>query len=133
MAAIAMRFGGIDVLVNVAGGFRWEKLEDGDVETWDQLYAMNLRTAVVSCKAALPALLERGRGRIVNIGAGAAAQGRGGHGRVRRFEGRRAAADREPGRRSEGPRHHGQRDPARARSTRPATGSTCRTPTSRAG
>lgn len=72
MAAIAMRFGGIDVLANVAGGFRWEKFEDGDVETWDQLYAMNLRTAVVSCRAALPALLERGAGRIVNIGAGAA-------------------------------------------------------------
>ena len=48
MAAIAMRFGGIDVLVNVAGGFRWEKLEDGSVDTWDQLYSMNLRTAVVS-------------------------------------------------------------------------------------
>jgi NAD(P)-dependent dehydrogenase (short-subunit alcohol dehydrogenase family) len=74
MAAISMRFGGIDVLVNVAGGFRWEKLEDGDVETWDQLYAMNLRTAVLSCKAALPALLERPTGRIVNIGAGAAAK-----------------------------------------------------------
>jgi NAD(P)-dependent dehydrogenase (short-subunit alcohol dehydrogenase family) len=72
MAAIAMRFDGIDVLVNVAGGFRWEKLEDGDVETWDQLYAMNLRTAVVSSKCALPALLERGSGRIINIGAGAA-------------------------------------------------------------
>jgi NAD(P)-dependent dehydrogenase (short-subunit alcohol dehydrogenase family) len=74
MAAISMRFGGIDVLVNVAGGFRSEKVEDGEVETWDQLYAMNLRTAVVSCKAALPALLERPTGRIVNIGAGAAAK-----------------------------------------------------------
>src|SRR6478736_7908659 len=50
MAAIAMRFGGIDVLVNVAGGFRWEKIEDGEIETWDSLYAMNLRSAVVSCK-----------------------------------------------------------------------------------
>jgi NAD(P)-dependent dehydrogenase (short-subunit alcohol dehydrogenase family) len=72
MAAIAMRFGGIDVLVNVAGGFRWEKLEDGSVDTWDQLYSMNLRTAVVSAKCALPAMLERGAGRIINIGAGAA-------------------------------------------------------------
>jgi len=72
MAATAMRCGGIDVLVNVAGGFRWERLDEGDPETWDQLYAMNLRTAVVSCKAALPALLERGGGSIVNIGAGAA-------------------------------------------------------------
>jgi len=73
MAATAMRFGGIDVLVNIAGGFRWEKLEDGEPETWDQLYAMNLRTAVVCCKAVLPAMLERGGGRIINIGAGAAA------------------------------------------------------------
>jgi NAD(P)-dependent dehydrogenase (short-subunit alcohol dehydrogenase family) len=73
MAATAMRFGGIDVLVNIAGGFRWEKLEDGDAETWDQLYSMNLRTAVVCCKAALPAMLERGLGSIINIGAGAAA------------------------------------------------------------
>jgi NAD(P)-dependent dehydrogenase (short-subunit alcohol dehydrogenase family) len=73
MAATAMRFAGVDVLVNIAGGFRWEKLEDGEPETWDQLYAMNLRTAVVCCKAALPALLERGGGRIINIGAGAAA------------------------------------------------------------
>jgi NAD(P)-dependent dehydrogenase (short-subunit alcohol dehydrogenase family) len=73
IAATAMRFGGIDVLVNVAGGFQWQTLADGDVETWDQLYRMNLRTAVVCCKVALPALLERGQGRIVNIGAGAAA------------------------------------------------------------
>lgn len=73
MAATSMRFGGIDVLVNIAGGFQWEKLEAGDPETWDQLYAMNLRTAVVCCKTALPAMLERGKGRIVNIGAGAAA------------------------------------------------------------
>jgi NAD(P)-dependent dehydrogenase (short-subunit alcohol dehydrogenase family) len=73
MLAAAMRFGGIDVLVNVAGGFQWQTLADGSVETWDQLYRMNLRTAVVSCKVALPALIERGPGRIVNIGAGAAA------------------------------------------------------------
>ena len=74
MAATAMRFGGIDVLVNVAGGFRWEKVEGGSLDTWDSLYAMNLRSAVVSCKCALPALLERGGGRIINIGAGAAAK-----------------------------------------------------------
>jgi NAD(P)-dependent dehydrogenase (short-subunit alcohol dehydrogenase family) len=72
MAAIAMRFGGIDVLVNIAGGFRWEKIGSGDIATWDSLYSMNLRSAVVSSKSALPALLERGRGRIINIGAGAA-------------------------------------------------------------
>ncbi|HVN43016.1 MAG TPA: SDR family NAD(P)-dependent oxidoreductase [Steroidobacteraceae bacterium] len=79
IAAVAMRWGGIDVLVNVAGGFRYERLAEGEVDTWDQLYRMNLRTAVVSCRAALPALLERGGGHIVNVGAGAAA-GRAGAG-----------------------------------------------------
>jgi NAD(P)-dependent dehydrogenase (short-subunit alcohol dehydrogenase family) len=73
MLAAALRFGGIDVLVNVAGGFQWQTLADGSVDTWDQLYRMNLRTAVVACKVALPALIERGQGRIVNVGAGAAA------------------------------------------------------------
>lgn len=80
MAAAATRFGGIDVLVNIAGGFRWERLEDGGPETWDQLYTMNLRTAVVSCKAVLAAMLERGAGRIINIGAGAAARATAGMG-----------------------------------------------------
>lgn len=73
MLAAALRFGGIDVLVNVAGGFQWQTLGAGSVDIWDQLYRMNLRTAVVSCKVALPALIERGHGRIINIGAGAAA------------------------------------------------------------
>jgi NAD(P)-dependent dehydrogenase (short-subunit alcohol dehydrogenase family) len=72
MAAIAMRCGGVDVLVNVAGGFQWETLEEGSIDTWDQMYAMNLRTAVVSSKCVLPAMLERGAGSIINIGAGAA-------------------------------------------------------------
>jgi NAD(P)-dependent dehydrogenase (short-subunit alcohol dehydrogenase family) len=66
--------GGLDALVNVAGAFRWETLEGGDVATWDMLYAANVKTAVCACKAALPHLaLSRG-GRIVNIGAGAAAK-----------------------------------------------------------
>jgi NAD(P)-dependent dehydrogenase (short-subunit alcohol dehydrogenase family) len=68
----AARLGGIDALVNVAGGFRWETVADGMVETWDFLYAINVKTAVCACKAALPHLVGR-QGRIVNVGAGAAA------------------------------------------------------------
>src|SRR5207302_9290148 len=37
------------------------------------MFSTNLKTAVVASKAALPYLLKSGRGRIVNIGAGAAA------------------------------------------------------------
>jgi NAD(P)-dependent dehydrogenase (short-subunit alcohol dehydrogenase family) len=65
--------GRIDVVVNVAGGFRWEKLESGGIEAWDLMYSMNLKTAVITCKAALPHLLASAPGsRIINVGAGVA-------------------------------------------------------------
>ncbi len=71
---IAHRCGRLNALVNVAGTFRWEKVETGDVQTWDLLYNVNLRTAVNASRAALPHLLEQNSSRIVNIGAGAAAK-----------------------------------------------------------
>jgi len=73
MDTVATRFGGIDVLVNVAGGFRWETIADAKLETWDLLYSLNLKTAVCACRAALPHLLG-GHGHIINVGAGAAAK-----------------------------------------------------------
>jgi len=67
---------GVDGLVNVAGGFEWETVESGSIETWDRLYAMNLRTAVISSQAALPHLLAaKGGARIVNVGALASVKG----------------------------------------------------------
>src|ERR1700759_1700094 len=70
----AEHMGGLYAIVNIAGGFRWEKLADGSVDTWDFLYNINLKTAVCPCKAALPHLVKNKTGRIVNIGAGAAAK-----------------------------------------------------------
>lgn len=70
MAQIAQRWQRIDGLVNVAGGFAWETLADGSLDTWDRLYAMNLRSAVAASQAVLPHL--RAGGRIVNIAALAA-------------------------------------------------------------
>ncbi|MGO0684274.1 SDR family NAD(P)-dependent oxidoreductase [Pseudomonas fulva] len=66
---VAVQWGGIDGLVNVAGGFAWETLEGGSLATWDRLYQMNVRTAVVSAQVALAYLLRASAGRIVNIGA----------------------------------------------------------------
>jgi NAD(P)-dependent dehydrogenase (short-subunit alcohol dehydrogenase family) len=74
IAQVVQHFGRLDALVNVAGGFRWEKIESGSIDTWDLLYQMNLRTAVGASQAALPHLLAGGDGRIVNVGAGAAAK-----------------------------------------------------------
>lgn len=80
METVRGTLGGIDVLVNVAGGFRWQTVEQGDVEGWDAMYAINLKTALVACKAALPQLLRSRAGRIVNVGAGAALRAAGGMG-----------------------------------------------------
>lgn len=66
-AAIAL--GGVEGLVNVAGGFTWEPVETGSAATWDAMYAMNVRTAAISCRAALAHLSA---GAIVNVGAAAA-------------------------------------------------------------
>ena len=70
----ATEWGGLDGVVNVAGGFRWETVADGSPETWDLLFAMNVKTALHACRAALPWLKARGGGRIVNIGSGAASR-----------------------------------------------------------
>jgi NAD(P)-dependent dehydrogenase (short-subunit alcohol dehydrogenase family) len=70
---VAAAHGGIDVLVNIAGGFTWETLEGGSIETWARMQAMNLVSNVTITKLALPLLKASPAGRIVNIGAGAAA------------------------------------------------------------
>jgi len=80
MQSVVAKFGRIDVLVNIAGGFRWQTLADGDLAGWDQMYSMNLKTAVVASKAALPTILKSSAGRVINIGAGAAAKAAGGMG-----------------------------------------------------
>jgi len=74
METVRATVGSIDVLVNVAGGFRWQTLEQGDIDGWDEMFATNLKSAVVSIKAALPQLLASPAGRIINVGSGAAAR-----------------------------------------------------------
>jgi NAD(P)-dependent dehydrogenase (short-subunit alcohol dehydrogenase family) len=74
MDAIVDKLGGLDVLVNVAGGFRWQLFADADLSVWDLMYGINLKTTLVATRAALPGLLRSSSGRIVNVGAGAAAE-----------------------------------------------------------
>jgi NAD(P)-dependent dehydrogenase (short-subunit alcohol dehydrogenase family) len=69
MERIVAATGRLDGLINIAGGFLFEKLEGGRLETWDAMYRVNLRTCVAACSAALPHLLRAPRARIINIGA----------------------------------------------------------------
>jgi NAD(P)-dependent dehydrogenase (short-subunit alcohol dehydrogenase family) len=66
------RLGGLDVLINIAGAFRWQTVSEGDPATWDLLFAINLKTALNASRAALPHLRQSRQGRIINIGANAA-------------------------------------------------------------
>jgi NAD(P)-dependent dehydrogenase (short-subunit alcohol dehydrogenase family) len=70
--AVAERFGGLDALLNIAGGFRWEKVEGGAMSTWHDLYRINVLTASNACRAAIPHLKRSFAGRIVNVGAASA-------------------------------------------------------------
>jgi NAD(P)-dependent dehydrogenase (short-subunit alcohol dehydrogenase family) len=72
--AAAAHFGRLDALVNIAGGFTYEMVADGEIKSWQRMHALNLLTALCASQAALPHLLTSPAGRIVNIGAMGALQ-----------------------------------------------------------
>ncbi len=66
---VRSEFGGLDVLVNNAGTTRFidhSDLEALTDEVWDEILSVNLKGTFYACRAALPALQERG-GNIVNV------------------------------------------------------------------
>src|ERR1700676_489492 len=72
--AVASHFGKIDALVNIAGGFAYETVVDGDPQTWARMYALNVTTALNASRAAIPYLTASSAGRIINVGAMGALQ-----------------------------------------------------------
>ena len=75
VAEVARHYGRLDVLVNIAGGFRSQTVEGGDSADWETLFRQNVMTAVCTSRAALPLLRVSDAGRIVNVGAAAALHG----------------------------------------------------------
>jgi NAD(P)-dependent dehydrogenase (short-subunit alcohol dehydrogenase family) len=72
--AAARHFGRIDALINIAGGFTFETVADGDPVSWQRMYSLNVLTALNASRAALPYLAASRAARIVNIGAMGAVQ-----------------------------------------------------------
>jgi NAD(P)-dependent dehydrogenase (short-subunit alcohol dehydrogenase family) len=72
MDAVASRFGGLDALLNIAGGFVWQTVQEGSSESWSQMYRLNVVTASNACRAAIAHLKRSAAGRIVNVGSAAA-------------------------------------------------------------
>jgi len=70
----ASHFGKLDALINIAGGFAFETVADGDPKTWQRMYALNVTTALNASRAAIPHLTASSAARIVNVGAMGALQ-----------------------------------------------------------
>jgi NAD(P)-dependent dehydrogenase (short-subunit alcohol dehydrogenase family) len=76
VAAAMQRFGRIDVLCNLAGGFRMgESVHDSTDQNWDFLFNLNNRTLLHTTRAIVPHMLQAGGGKIINVGAFAAQKG----------------------------------------------------------
>lgn len=77
MARAASMLGGIDVLVNTAGAYAWELAGSESFVTLQRMWLANAASCFNACIAALPHMPHGGR--IVNVGAAAAAKGTAGH------------------------------------------------------
>ena len=70
------RFKRIDVLCNIAGGFRMgAPVHETSDKDWSFLMDLNARTVLNTARAVVPVMLKSGSGKIVNIGAFAAQKG----------------------------------------------------------
>ena len=64
---VLARHQGLDVLVNTVGGFAGGDLASTSLAEWRRMLDLNLTSAVIGCRAVLPAMRAAGRGRIVNV------------------------------------------------------------------
>jgi 3-hydroxybutyrate dehydrogenase len=67
MKRCAQAHGGVDILINNAGIQHVSSIQDFPVERWDAVIALNLSAVFHTTRLALPAMRERGWGRIINI------------------------------------------------------------------
>jgi len=78
MQQVQADFGRIDVLANIAGGFAMGPLtQDTDDKDWDFMLNLNARSVFYTARAAIPGMLENEGGRIINVSARAALDGKG--------------------------------------------------------
>ena len=76
LAATVARFGRVDALCNLAGGFHMgEAVHETADGTWHRMWDLNVRTLLNMVRVVVPHMIERGGGQIVNVGAHAAQKG----------------------------------------------------------
>jgi NAD(P)-dependent dehydrogenase (short-subunit alcohol dehydrogenase family) len=76
VSGVIASYGRIDALLNLVGTWIAQPpLEEVTEKLWDDLFAVNLRTAFLMSRAVIPQMRAQGWGRIVNVGAKAAERG----------------------------------------------------------
>jgi len=72
---IVARFGHLDILVNNAGVARFAPVLEAKPQDWQMMFEVNLLGAMLCTRAALPSMVERRRGWIINIASSAGIKG----------------------------------------------------------
>ena len=75
MERIEAELGGVEILVNNAGWDEFHPFLETEEEFWDRVIDLNLKGCLRTCRRAVPGMLERGYGRVVNIASDAARVG----------------------------------------------------------
>ena len=71
IAALVAQWGQLDIVVNNAGWDRMQPFLESDEETWDRIIGINFKGTLYVLKAALPHMVQRGGGRVINIASDA--------------------------------------------------------------
>ena len=68
VGSVLDRWGAIDILVNNAGGFnKFSSILEIGEDEWDQVIALNLKSVFLCCQAVAKNMMERRKGRIINM------------------------------------------------------------------
>jgi NAD(P)-dependent dehydrogenase (short-subunit alcohol dehydrogenase family) len=78
VAAAKKKFGGIDIVCNIAGGFDMgPAVHETTAALWDKMMGLNVGTVLNVVRAVVPVMLAAGHGKIVNVGAMGGTVGKG--------------------------------------------------------
>ena len=102
-------FGPIEILVNVAGWDRFMKFVDTDEDFWDRIIDINFKGMLRTTHRCVPAMIDAGWGRIVNIASDAGPRRVVARGGLLRRKGWNDRVHEDPGTRGRAPRDHCQR------------------------
>ncbi len=77
VSEVVTRWGRIDFLVCIAGGFAAGKTYETSDQTWDRMLNLNLRTVFLAARAAVPVMIKQKFGRVITTSSGAILNGGG--------------------------------------------------------